>query len=71
MVAVTRMPGEVRILTEVAAVNFTDLQIRAGAWPIRKADPFPYTPGVEVVGTIESARAVGAGARPSASASSR
>lgn len=45
-------PDEVRIRTIAAAVNFTDLEIRAGHWPIRKPDPFPYTPGVEVVGEI-------------------
>ena len=44
---------EVRIRTIVAAVNHTDLEIRAGNWPIRKSDPFPYIPGVEVVGVIE------------------
>ena len=45
-------PGEVRIQTIAAAVNHTDLKIRAGIWPIRKAHPFPYVPGVEVVGRI-------------------
>ena len=44
---------EVRIRTIVAAVNHTDLEIRAGNWPVRKLDPFPYIPGVEVVGVIE------------------
>lgn len=44
---------EVRIRTIAAAVNHTDLKIRAGAWPIRKPHPFPYVPGVEVVGVIE------------------
>ena len=44
---------EVRIRTIVAAVNHTDLEIRAGNWPVRKFDPFPYIPGVEVVGVIE------------------
>lgn len=44
--------GEVRIRTIAAAVNHTDLKIRAGAWPVRRANPFPYVPGVEVVGTI-------------------
>lgn len=46
-------PREVRIRTIAAAVNHTDLEIRAGNWPVRRAKPFPYVPGVEVVGTIE------------------
>jgi NADPH2:quinone reductase len=45
---------EVRIRTLAAAVNHTDLEIRSGNWPIRKADPFPYVPGVEVVGEIQA-----------------
>jgi len=45
-------PGEVRVRTLAAAVNHTDLKIRAGQWPIRKTEPFPYTPGVEIVGQI-------------------
>jgi NADPH:quinone reductase len=45
-------PDEVRIRTIVAAVNHTDLEIRAGTWPVLKADPFPYVPGVEVVGDV-------------------
>jgi NADPH:quinone reductase len=48
-------PGEVRIKTIAAAVNHTDLEIRAGNWPMTKADPFPYIPGVEVIGDIEEA----------------
>lgn len=43
---------EVRIRTIASAVNHTDLEIRAGRWPIRKINPFPYVPGVEVVGEI-------------------
>jgi NADPH2:quinone reductase len=43
---------EVRIRVLAAAVNYTDLQIRAGNWPVRKPSPFPYVPGVEAVGTI-------------------
>jgi NADPH2:quinone reductase len=46
-------PGDVRVRTLAAAVNFTDLKIRAGAWPVRRPQPFPYVPGVEAVGTIE------------------
>ena len=45
-------PGEVRIRAIAAAVNHTDLKIRAGAWPVSKPSPFPYVPGVEVVGTV-------------------
>ena len=44
---------EVRIRTLAAAVNHTDLKIRAGLWPIRKPNPFPYVPGVETVGVIQ------------------
>ena len=46
-------PGDIRIRTIAAAVNHTDLEIRAGNWPIRKDKPFPYVPGVEVVGVVE------------------
>lgn len=52
--------GEVRVRTIAAAVNHTDLEIRAGNWPIRKPDPFPYVPGVEVVGEVVE---LGAGVR--------
>ncbi|MBB6408943.1 quinone oxidoreductase family protein [Mesorhizobium sangaii] len=44
--------SEIRIRTIAAAVNHTDLEVRAGNWPIRKPDPFPYVPGVEVVGEV-------------------
>ena len=47
-------PREVRIATVAAAVNHTDLEIRAGRWPVRRPAPFPYVPGVEVVGTVEA-----------------
>jgi NADPH:quinone reductase len=46
-------PDEVRIKSTVSAVNHTDLEIRAGNWPVRKPQPFPYVPGVEVVGVVE------------------
>jgi NADPH2:quinone reductase len=46
-------PSEVRIRTLFAPINRTDLHIRAGDWPIRKPSPFPYVPGVEVIGEIE------------------
>lgn len=44
--------GELRLRVIAAAVNHTDLKIRAGLWPIRKAEPFPYVPGVEAVGQV-------------------
>jgi NADPH2:quinone reductase len=46
-------PDEVRIRSIAAAVNHTDLEIRAGHWPVRKPQPFPYVPGVEVVGDVD------------------
>ncbi|WP_176695866.1 quinone oxidoreductase family protein [Phenylobacterium immobile] len=45
-------PQEVRIQTLAAALNHTDLDIRAGYRPILNPAPFPYTPGVEVVGVL-------------------
>ena len=51
---------EVRVKTEYAAVNYIDLHIRAGNAPIMSASPFPYTPGMEVVGLIDET-AAGAG----------
>jgi len=47
-------PGEVRIRTLFAAVNRADIEIRRGAWPVMRDDPFPCTPGLEVAGEIES-----------------
>jgi NADPH:quinone reductase len=47
--------SEIRIRTIAAAVNHTDLEIRAGMWPIRRESPFPYVPGVEVVGEVVEA----------------
>src|SRR3989442_2184310 len=41
---------EVRIRSIASAVNHSDLEIRAGNWPVRKPDPFPYVPGLEVAG---------------------
>jgi NADPH2:quinone reductase len=43
---------EIRVRTLAAAINQSDLEIRAGTWPILRPDPFPYTPGLEVVGDI-------------------
>lgn len=47
--------GEVRLRALAAAVNYSDLQIRAGAWRIRRAPEFPYVPGLEVVGEVVEA----------------
>lgn len=61
---VTRSPprdGELRIRTLFAAVNRADVEIRSGTWPIQQAQPFPYTPGLEVVGEVDAVgRSVGA-----------
>jgi NADPH2:quinone reductase len=46
-------PSEVRIRTIASAVNHTDLEIRAGKWPVSRPDPFPYVPGVEVIGDLD------------------
>lgn len=43
---------DVRIRSIASAVNHSDLEIRAGHWPIQKTDPFPYVPGLEVVGDV-------------------
>jgi NADPH:quinone reductase len=45
-------PDEIRIRTLASAVNHSDLEIRAGNWPILNPNPFPYTPGLEVVGEV-------------------
>ena len=45
-------PGDVRLHALASAINFSDLQIRAGHWPIRRQPAFPYVPGLEVVGEI-------------------
>ncbi len=45
-------PQEVRIKSIASAVNHSDLEIRAGNWPVQKAEPFPYIPGLEVVGNV-------------------
>jgi NADPH2:quinone reductase len=55
--AVSRGPigdGEVRIRTSFTAVNRADVEIRRGEWPVMQDSPFPYTPGLEVVGVVES-----------------
>jgi NADPH2:quinone reductase len=43
---------EIRVRMLAAAINHSDLEIRAGTWPILRPDPFPYTPGLEVVGDV-------------------
>jgi NADPH:quinone reductase len=48
-------PDEVRIRVLASAVNHSDLEIRAGNWPVRGADPFPYVPGLETVGVVVDA----------------
>jgi len=43
---------EIRLKSLASAINHSDLEIRAGRWPIARAEPFPYVPGLEVVGEI-------------------
>jgi NADPH2:quinone reductase len=45
-------PSEVMIHTLAAAVNHSDLEIRAGAWHIRRQPALPYVPGLEVLGEV-------------------
>jgi len=45
-------PDEVRIRVFAAAVNHSDLEVRAGSWPIRRDPPFPHVPGLEAVGEV-------------------
>jgi NADPH2:quinone reductase len=47
-------PGEVRIRARASAINHSDLEVRAGKWPIRRTPPFPYVPGIEVVGEVSA-----------------
>lgn len=53
---VRRPPGdeEIRIRTMFAAVNRADVEVRSGTWPIQQPQPFPYTPGLEVVGEVDA-----------------
>src|SRR5262245_30097251 len=44
--------GEVRIRSLASAVNHSDLEIRAGIWPVLREQPFPYVPGLELVGEV-------------------
>ncbi|HEY0190195.1 MAG TPA: alcohol dehydrogenase catalytic domain-containing protein [Kofleriaceae bacterium] len=57
-------PGDVRVQMLAAAVNHSDLRIRAGDWAIRKPSPFPYVPGLEVVGEVVEVGAEVTGVRP-------
>src|SRR5436305_8986804 len=56
-------PDEIRIRSIASAVNHSDLEIRAGNWPILRPVPFPYTPGLEVVGDGVEVGAAVSGAR--------
>jgi NADPH2:quinone reductase len=49
-------PGQMRVKVEAAALNFLDTLMIQGRYQVKP--PFPFTPGVEIAGTIE---AVGAG----------
>src|SRR5262245_62576496 len=57
-------PDEIRVKSLASAVNHSDLEIRAGNWPIRRADPFTHTPGLEVVGEVVEAGGAVADFRP-------
>ena len=50
LVPLTR--GVVRLRMIASAINHSDLEIRAGNWPIRREQRFPYVPGLEVVGEV-------------------
>jgi len=54
-------PDEVRLRTLVAPVNHSDLEIRAGSWPVRREPPFPYVPGLEAIGDVVEVGAAVAG----------
>src|SRR5690242_299668 len=43
---------EIRIRSIASAINHSDLEIRAGNWPVLRDPPFLYTPGLEVVGEV-------------------
>jgi|SRR5215469_12064825 len=49
---VALQPDEIRLRSIASAINHSDLEIRAGNWRIRRPDPFPYTPGLEVMGEV-------------------
>jgi NADPH2:quinone reductase len=48
----TLRPDEVLIEVIASAVNRSDINVRSGRHPILRRDPFPYTPGLETVGTV-------------------
>jgi len=45
-------PDAIRVRSLASAVNHSDLEIRTGNWRIRGQNPFPYVPGLEVVGEV-------------------
>jgi NADPH:quinone reductase-like Zn-dependent oxidoreductase len=45
-------PGDVRIKVLAAGTGFTDTMIRRGRYPDFRG-PLPFTPGYEIVGTVE------------------
>ncbi len=47
--------GEIRVRSLASPINHSDLEIRAGNWPILREPPFPYVPGLEVVGEVVEA----------------
>ena len=48
-----------RLRSLASAINHSDLEIRAGHWPILREPRFPYVPGLEIVGeVVEVARGV-------------
>src|SRR5262245_41055055 len=57
-------PGDIRIRTIAAAINHSDLEIRSGAWTIRRPDPFPHVPGLEVVGEVSEVGSAVTSVRP-------
>lgn len=57
-------PNDVRIRSIASAINHSDLEIRAGQWPVQKPDPFPYVPGLEVVGDVVEVGEAVRGVRP-------
>src|SRR5689334_9551682 len=46
-------PGEIRIANRAAAVNFFDILQIQGKYQVKP--PFPFTPGAEVAGVVETA----------------
>lgn len=46
------LDNELRFQMIAAPVNRADLEIRCGHWPIQADEPFPYTPGLEAIGTV-------------------